>query len=257
MESSTDRLERGPERPASPAPAARKFRIGRFAPLAVLALGFALFFAFGLEHQLSLEALRANRRMIEGWVAAHPFVAALVFVAVYALIVALSVPVGALMTISGGFLFGTWEGGGLVVVAATIGATVIFLATRTALAGPIRSRVGPRIAAMEDGLHAHAFNYLLVLRLVPLFPFFLVNLGAGLLGVGLRPYVLATAIGTVPGTLVYTGLGNGLGKVFDAGGSPDLGLIFRPAIFLPLIGLALLSLLPVLWRALRGAHAND
>lgn len=238
----------------SKTPARRGGRMRRFLPLAVLLVGFAAFFALGLQHQLSLEVLKANREMLENWVAVHPILAALIFAGIYAVIVACSIPVGAPMTLAGGFLFGVWEGGGLVVIAATIGATVIFLAAKTALADLIRARIGGRIRAMEDGFRKNAFSYLLVLRLVPIFPFFLVNLAAGLLGVRLSTYVLATLIGIVPGTFVYAGLGNGLGAIFESGGTPDLGLIFKPAVLVPLIGLALLSLLPVLWRRRRGVQ---
>lgn len=232
----------------SETPQRRGGRVRRLLPLGLLLIGFAVFFALGLQHQLSLETLKANRAALEGWVAAHPILAAVVFAGIYALIVACSIPVGAPMTLAGGLLFGVWEGGGLVVIAATVGATVIFLATKTALADLIRTRIGGRIRAMEDGFRKNAFNYLLVLRLVPIFPFFLVNLAAGLLGVRLSTYVLATFIGIIPGTFVYAGLGNGLGALFESGGTPDLGLIFKPVVLVPLIGLALLSLLPVLWR---------
>lgn len=228
----------------------QKSGLRRILPLALLLVGFALFFALGLQHDLSLEALKAHRVAFEAWVGAHPVLAALIFAGLYALIVSCSIPVGAPMTLAGGLLFGVWEGGALVVVSATIGATIIFIAARTALADLIRARVGGRIRAMEDGFRKNAFNYLLVLRLVPVFPFFLVNLAAGLLGVRLGTYVLATFIGIIPGTFVYAGLGNGLGAIFDAGATPDLGLIFKPAVLYPLIGLALLSLLPVVWRAL-------
>jgi len=234
-----------------------KSRLRRFLPLALLFVGFALFFALGLQHELSLETLKAHREAFEAWVEAHPILAALVFAGLYALIVACSIPAGAPMTLAGGLLFGVWEGGGLVVVAATIGATVIFLAAKTALADLLRARVGGRIRAMEDGFAKNAFNYLLVLRLVPVFPFFLVNLAAGLLGVRLGTYVLATFIGIIPGTFVYAGLGNGLGAIFESGGTPDLGLIFRPIVLYPLIGLALLSLLPVVWQAWRGRGAKQ
>lgn len=229
------------------APSGRS-RLRRFLPLALLLVGFAVFFALGLQHELSLETLKAHRAAFEAWVEAHPVLAALIFAALYALIVACSIPAGAPMTLAGGFLFGVWEGGALVVVGATAGATVIFLAARTALADLIRARLGGRIRAMEDGFAKNAFNYLLVLRLIPVFPFFLVNLAAGLLGVRLGTYVLATFVGIIPGTFVYAGLGNGLGAMFDAGATPDLGLIFKPAVLYPLIGLALLSLLPVVWR---------
>ena len=104
---------------------------------------------------------------------------------------------------------------------------------------------------MEDGFHANAFSYLLVLRLVPLFPFFLVNLGAGLLGVRLSTYVIATFLGIIPATFVYAGLGNGLGALFEKNVNPDLSLIFRPEILLPILGLALLALLPIVWRQVK------
>ena len=234
-----------------------KSPIRRFFPLALLVAGFALFFALGLEHQLSLAALKAHRAMLESWVMAHPILAALAFAALYALVVACSVPVGAPMTLAGGFLFGPWEGGSLVVIGATLGATAIFLAARTALADFIQARVGPRIRAMEDGFRKNAFSYLMVLRLVPVFPFFLVNLAAGLLGVPLGTYVVATFVGIIPGTFVYAGLGNGLGQIFDSGATPDLGLIFKPAVLLPLLGLALLSLLPILWRRYAARRAGQ
>ena len=241
---------RGRDVAGTPRPPAKR-QLLRILPLAVLAAGFALFFILGLERELSLESLRAHQADLLARVAAHGVAAALIFVVIYVAVVAFSVPAAAPLTLAGGFLFGVWEGGGLTVIAATIGATIVFLATRTALAGPIRARAGPRIRAMEDGFRKNAFNYLLALRLVPVFPFFLVNLAAGLLGMRLAPYVLATLIGIVPASFVYAGLGSGLGTIFENGGSPDPGIILRPALLLPLLGLAALSLLPVLWRRLR------
>lgn len=214
-------------------------------PLVLLAAGLAGFFAAGLHHQLTLGALRQNRAEIAAWVGVHPVLAGVIFVVAYIAVVACSIPAASPMTLAGGFLFGTLEGGLLVVGAATIGATILFLAAKTALADLIRARLGPRVAKMEEGFRANAFNYLLVLRLVPVFPFFLVNLAAGLLGVRLSTYVLATLIGIIPGTFVYAGLGNGLGALFDKGVEPNLALIFEPRILLPLLGLAVLALLPV------------
>jgi uncharacterized membrane protein YdjX (TVP38/TMEM64 family) len=231
-------------------------RVRRFLPLAVLAAGFVLFFALGLQHQLSLEALKTNRAWLEALVAAHPYKAMAIFAAVYIAAVAFSIPGAVVLTLAGGFLFGTWQAGALVVVSATIGAVIVFLAAKTALAELIRARMGTRITALEDGFRANALSYLLVLRLVPVFPFFLVNLAAGLLGVRLGTYVLATAIGIIPGTFVYAGLGNGLGAIFDAGGTPDLGLIFKSQVLWPLIGLAVLSLLPMIWRGIRSRRGE-
>jgi len=223
----------------------------RFLPLAILLAGLAAFFALGLEHQVTLAALKAHRDALEAYVHAHPLLAAAIFAGAYIAIVACSIPAGTPMTIAAGFLFGVWEGAGLVVVSATIGATLIFLAAKTALAQFLEARAGSVAHRMEEGVRRNAFSYVLFTRLVPVFPFFLVNIASGLLGVATRTYVLATFLGIIPGTVVYAGLGSGLGKLFDEGATPDLRLIFRPEILYPLLGLAALALVPVLWRAVR------
>jgi uncharacterized membrane protein YdjX (TVP38/TMEM64 family) len=101
---------------------------------------------------------------------------------------------------------------------------------------------------MEEGFRQDALSYLLVLRLIPIFPFWLVNIVPAFLGVPLGTYVLGTFVGIIPGSFVYASVGNGLGAVFDAGGTPDLGIIFEPAILLPIVGLAVLALLPIAYR---------
>jgi uncharacterized membrane protein YdjX (TVP38/TMEM64 family) len=187
-------------------------------------------------------------------VQAQPLLAAAGFAGVYVLAVACSIPGAVFLTLAGGFLFGAIEGSALVVVSATLGAGIIFLASKTALAQFLEARVGNSVRRMEEGFHRNAFNYLLVLRLVPLFPFFLVNIGAGLLGVNTRTFLAATFIGIIPGTFVYAWLGSGLGRLFDRGVNPDLRIILRPDILGPLIGLALLALLPVVWRMFAQRH---
>ena len=171
--------------------------------------------------------------------------------ALYAAVIALSVPGGAILTIAGGFLFGIAPATLYVVVGATIGATIIFLIARTALGDSLRARAGPRIRRMEEGFRADALSYLLVLRLIPIFPFWLVNIVPAFLGVPLRTYVLGTFVGIIPGSFVYASVGNGLGAVFEAGQTPDLGIIFKPEILLPIVGLAALALLPVAYRRYR------
>ncbi len=116
----------------------------------------------------------------------------------------------------------------------------------------LRARAGPKLRKLEEGFGENAFSYMLVLRLVPIFPFFLVNLAPAFLGVRLGTYVLATFIGIMPGTFVFASLGNGLGAVFDAGREPDLGLIFEPQIIGPILALALLALVPVVYRRFAG-----
>jgi uncharacterized membrane protein YdjX (TVP38/TMEM64 family) len=222
--------------------------VRRLAPLAVLLLAIGGFFALGLHEYLSFEALRQHRAQLLAFVEHRPLLAPLAFMAVYAAVVALSVPGGALLTIAGGFLFGVLPATLYVVVGATVGATIVFLIARTALGDALRARAGPRVRRMEEGFRADALSYLLVLRLIPIFPFWLVNIVPAFLGVALRTYVLGTFIGIIPGSFVYASVGNGLGAVFEAGGTPDLGIIFQPAVLLPIAGLAVLALLPVGYR---------
>ena len=127
----------------------------------------------------------------------------------------------------------------------------VFLAARTAFGDLLRQKAGNRLKKLEAGFRENALSYMFVLRLVPLFPFWLVNLAPALFGVKLRTYIIATFFGIMPGGLVYAGVGNGLGAVLDAGKTPDLGIIFEPAILLPILGLAALSLIPVIYRRLR------
>lgn len=229
--------------------------IRRLAPLAVLLLAIAAVFAFGLDDYVSFDVLRRHRAALLEFVDRHAVVAPLLYVLVYALAIALSIPGGAVLTIAGGFLFGVLFGTFLVVIGATLGATAIFLIARTALGDVLRARAGPRVRRMEEGFREDAFNYLLFVRLIPVFPFWLVNIVPAFLGVPLRTYVLATFVGIIPGSLVYASVGNGLGAVFDTGGEPDLGIIFRPEIILPIVGLAILALLPVAYRKLRARQA--
>lgn len=232
-------------------PEESRFSLRRLWPLAVLAAGLALFLALGLDRYVSLDALRENRQSLSEWVAAHRLLAMLVYMGLYAAMVAFSVPGALVATLTGGFLFGTLMGGTLTVIAATLGATIVFAAAKSALGDLLRAKAGSALQRMEEGFRENAFSYLLVLRLVPIFPFFLVNLAPAFLGVGLPTFIAATFIGIIPGTFVFASLGNGLGAVFDAGRSPDLGLIFEPQIIGPILALAALALLPVIYRRFR------
>jgi uncharacterized membrane protein YdjX (TVP38/TMEM64 family) len=220
------------------------FSTRRLVPLGLLAAAGIAFVAGGGCRYLTFAAIADNREWLCGLVARWGFIAALLYIAAYAVLVALSVPGGVVLTIAGGFLFGTWFGGLCAVVGATLGATGVFLAARAGLGGLAR-RAGPLIGKLDAGFRADAFSYLLVLRLMPLFPFWLVNLVPALAGVGLPTYLLATFIGIIPGTFVYASLGAGLGDVVD---KPDLGLVFRPSVLLPIIALAVLALVPVWYK---------
>ncbi|MDZ4382695.1 MAG: TVP38/TMEM64 family protein [Parvibaculum sp.] len=229
----------------------------RFLPLLILVAGLGAFFALGLDRYVTLDTLRDNRQVLSAWVVENWALAAFVYVLAYISMVAFSLPGGLVATLTGGFLFGTVFGGLFAVVGATIGATAIFLAAKTALGEMLREKAGPKLRKLEDGFGKNAFSYMLVLRLVPIFPFFLVNLAPAFLGVPLRTYVVTTFLGIVPGTFVFASLGNGLGAVFDAGRDPDLGLIFEPEILGPILALALLALLPIVYRRFASAPSPE
>jgi uncharacterized membrane protein YdjX (TVP38/TMEM64 family) len=225
----------------------------RLVPLIILVAGLSLVFLTGAYRYMTFDALRDNREVLVSLVAENQLLALALFMAVYVAAVATSAPGGAVLTLAGGFLFGTWLGGAVTIVAATLGATILFVAARFAFGDSLRRRFGSSLARFEDGFKRDAFSYLLVLRLVPLFPFFLVNLAPALLGVNLRVYVITTFLGIMPATFVFAGIGNGLGAVFDAGQVPDLRIILKLEILGPLLGLAALSLIPVIYRRWKGS----
>ncbi|MGE0737295.1 MAG: TVP38/TMEM64 family protein [Alphaproteobacteria bacterium] len=237
----------------APPPAAPSRRPGllRLLPLLALLAGLGAFFAFGGHRYLTFEQLQAHRHALVEWVARNGAGAALLFGAMYALMVAFSIPGGILATITAGFLFGIAVGTVTVVIGATLGAIVVFVAARTALGDFLRARAGPFVQRLEAGFKRDAFNYLLVLRLVPLFPFWLINLVPAFFGVKLRTFALATFLGIIPGAFVFVTVGNGLGAVLDQGGVPDYDIVFKPFVIGPIVLLALLSLLPVLYRRFR------
>jgi uncharacterized membrane protein YdjX (TVP38/TMEM64 family) len=232
-------------------------RIKRWLPLALLLLGTAAFFLSGAYRYVTFDTLRDHRETLLAWVKDAGALAVLAFIVGYALVVAFSLPLGILMTLAAGFMFGPVLGTAYVVVAATIGSIAVFLAARSALGDFLRKRASGFFTRMEAGFRRNEFSYLLFLRLVPVFPFWLVNIVPAFLGVSLRNYALATFFGIIPGTAVFAAVGNGLGAVFDQGQKPDLSIIFKPEILLPILGLAVLSLLPVAynrWRDRKGKH---
>lgn len=234
---------------------ARRWR--RYLPLAALLLGTGAFFAFGLHHRISCGALDVHREALTAFIAAHEITAVIVYMASYALAVAFSLPIGLVLTLAGGFLFGLWGGTLYVVVAATIGATALFLAARSAMGQGLRGRAGPAVARMEQGFRENAMSYLLFLRLMPLFPFWLVNLVPAVIGIPLRTFVVATLIGIIPATFVYAGVGNGLNALFEAGKPCDPRMLMSAEVALPLLGLAVLALVPVLYKKLRSHPTRE
>lgn len=223
----------------------------RWLPLAGIAVAATLFFALGYESWLSFDALKEHRQALLDAVQQHPVPAAMLFVGLYALSTALSLPIATLLTLIGGFLFGAVAGTAYVVGGATLGAALLFLAARSAVGTGLRDRAGPWLGKLEDGFRRNAFSYLLFLRLIPVFPFFVVNLVPALLGMRLLPYLAATLIGILPASAIYVYAGVGLGSVFDRGETFSLSGILTPEMTAALIGLAFLALLPVLVGRLR------
>lgn len=209
--------------------------------LAAVALVLALRFT-GLGDFLSLETLARHRAALSGFVAGNAVLAGLIYVAVYAAAVALSVPGAVILTLTGGFLFGAFWGTALTVVGATLGATGVFLFAGLLFGEKALDRFGAPAQRLAEAIRRNAASYLLVLRLVPLFPFFLVNLVPAFVGVRLPVYVVTTFLGIIPGTAVFSLTGAGLGNILDAGGTLDLRSVLSPEILAGLLGLAALSL---------------
>lgn len=225
----------------------------RALPLLLLVLLATATWALGLTDYLSWAELGRHQATLRQAVADQPVLAPLVYVAVYALFVALSLPQAVVVTITGGLLFGTLAGGALAVTGATIGAIILFLLARSAFGAASAQRGGAFLQTVREGLARDGFNYLLAIRLIPVFPFWLVNLAAALGGMRLGPYAAATLIGIAPGTFVFASVGAGIGSVLATGGQPDLSIILSWPVLGPLLGLAALSLLPVAWRHWRKA----
>lgn len=210
--------------------------------------------AIFLGDRLSFEALAANRQTLIDLRDSHYALTALGFVLAYIAIVALSLPGATIATLAGGFLFGVFPGVVFNTTAATIGACLIFLAARKGagarLAAKMQADEG-RIGRLKRGIDENLWSMLFVMRLVPIVPFFAANLLPALVGVRLWPFFVTTYLGILPAGLVYTALGAGLGDVFAAGQTPDLGVIFQPHLLAPLLGLAALAALPALLRVMR------
>ncbi|MDH3965456.1 MAG: TVP38/TMEM64 family protein [Rhodospirillales bacterium] len=227
------------------------FSLKRLLPLVVLLGGLAGFFAFDLDQYVTFDALRQHREDLLAFVDEHSIWAALLFMAVYVVAVAMSLPGGTVLSLIGGFLFGAVLSTGLVVVSATLGATILFVIAKSALGDALRARAGPWMEKLAKGFQENELSYLLVLRLVPLFPFFVVNLVPAFLGVRLRDYVLATFFGIIPGTFVYNLAGAGLGSILDSGEDFTVASVLTLEIKLALFGLAVLALLPVVYKRLK------
>ncbi|MBL4758830.1 MAG: TVP38/TMEM64 family protein [Rhizobiales bacterium] len=257
------------QRDAGPAPEKGKNLIRKFLPLIILAAFMALILSQGWHKYLSFEQLALHRDLLKEAVVEHWFLALCCFMALYVAIVALSLPGGALLTLAGGFLFGWVAGGISVVIAATIGAGIVFTIARSSLGEALAARAGPWIEKLSTGFREDAFNYLLFLRLVPAFPFWLVNLAPALLGMNLRTFLVATFVGIIPGTFAFSFLGTGLDSIFEAQQQANqncvaedcafefsLSALVTPEILIALAALGIVALIPVALKRWRNRQGN-
>ncbi|MCZ8181710.1 MAG: VTT domain-containing protein [Beijerinckiaceae bacterium] len=214
----------------------------RLWPVALLLAGAVLVHASGLTGYLSLDSLRQHHQLLSGWVDGHRALAAIAFVALYITAVTFSMPGAVILTLAGGLYFGAVPGTLLTLLGATTGATLIFLMARRVFGGRAMDRLGAPAARIAEGIRRDAVPYLLTLRLVPVFPFFLVNLVPAFVGVPLPVYVATTALGIIPATAIYSTAGAGLDRILDSEAPVSLGMILTPEILIGLGGLAFLAL---------------
>ena len=239
---------------AGDAPAASpRRRLSRWLilPAVILAAGLAAFVVFDLGSFFSYATLRDHRATVIGFVDDNYVAAALAFILIYIVVIAFSLPVAAYMSVIGGFLFGSLYGTVWIIIGATIGATALFLIARTTLGRLLRAKAGGTLKKMEAGFRANEWSYMFVLRLVPLFPFYLVNLVPAFLGVRTFTYVVATFFGIMPGAFVLASFGSGADALLEDDMLPGLDEFFRVEVAIPIVGLVMLSLIPILYKWLR------
>ncbi len=243
----------------------KKSPLKRWLPLALIAVVMIVGFSQGWHKLLSINALVENRELLGQFVENNFILTLLGFSVLYILSVTLSLPGAVILTLAGGFLFGWFVGGIIIVISATIGATLLFIAAQSAFGAALREKAGPLVGKFAEGFEKDAFNYLLFIRLVPLFPFWLCNLAPAILGVKLRTYVLTTFLGIIPGTFAFALTGSGLNSIIDSyretnpdcAGNADcaadisLSLFFTPEILYAFAALGVVALIPVLLKRLR------
>lgn len=235
----------------------RTTTVKRLAALAGFAALIGLFFAFDLDALVSYQGLAENEAALKRAVADYPLLTAATYMSLYVLAVTFSLPGALWLSLAGGLMFGTWVGGTLIVISATLGASGLFMVARYIAGDTLRAKAGPALAKFEASFNRDAASYMLVLRLLPIFPFFIVNLGAALVGVRFPVFVATTFFGIMPGTFVFASIGNGISVLLQAGKQPDLSVMTQPEILGPLVALAVLSMAPAIWRRLSGKGDNQ
>lgn len=237
-----------------PQPDPQKTGLARHLPLIVVAV-VAIIGAVTLKDYLTFETLRDNREALLGFRDQNFLGLAASFAAIYVVMVVFSLPGAAVASVTGGFLFGLAAGTALNVVSATIGAAGIFLAARWGLGDMLSARFEAaegRVQMLKHALRQNEIEVLLLLRLVPAVPFFVANLLPAMVGVKFGNFLWTTALGIIPGAIVFTWIGVGVGAVFDRGEDPDLSLLWEPHVIGPILGLCVLAVMPIIVKSVRG-----
>jgi uncharacterized membrane protein YdjX (TVP38/TMEM64 family) len=244
---SSDRSTTGPRRPAW----------CRWLPIGIIALGaLILVLVFDVTEFASFQHLREHHQRLTEFVAAHAVQAAFIYLALYIMFVALSLPGALWLTVAAGFLFGAVIGAILSVIAATIGATVLFLATKTSLGDALHAYAGPWLAKVERGFADNQWSYLLMMRLFPAIPFWIANLVPAFLGVPLSVFVITTFVGIIPATVIFSTIGASLGSLLQTSDDLSLHSLMTPEVKAALVGLAVLAAMPIAVKFLRRRHAS-
>lgn len=223
----------------------------RLLPLAAVLAGLGLAFGLDAHRWLTLASLAEHRDWLIRLVGAHPVLAGLTYGLGYAGVAALGMPGTAVLTMAGGFLFGRWLGTALAVLGATAGTCLLFLAVRSSLAPLLARRAGQFLERLRPGLERGGFWYLVALRLLPVVPFWAATAAAALAGMRLRGFAAGTALGILPGTAIFAGIGAGLDAAFSRGAQPELASFLSAETLLPLLSLAAVALLLGWWARRR------
>lgn len=219
--------------------------------MALIIILMIVAYASGVTHYFTFETLKERHIAIQDFVSRHAVLTPVLFILIYIISSALSLPIGIFLSLLGGYLFSQPWSTLCVVVGATIGATCIFLAAKTALGDFLRKKAGPFLKKMEKGFQKNATSYLLFLRLVPIFPFWLVNLAPAFFGIKLRTFIWTTFVGIIPGAFVFTQAGDAISAILNTQGEISIDAIFNIQVKIALIALGIFALIPILIKKIR------
>jgi len=229
----------------------KKLSIGKWILIIVFAVAVIAFFYFDFSQYLTLESLKENKDALQDYTEAHYILTVMTFIGIYFAQTSFAFPGGAILSLAAGFLFGTLLGTLYINIGATSGAAIVFLAARYLFHDAVERKFGERLASFQEGFKQNAFSYLVTIRLIPIFPFFLINLGCSLTRIRLVTYVTATAVGIIPGSLVYANAGKQLGTI------GEIGDIASPGVLGAFILLGLLALVPVIYQKYRKSSTTE